>query len=181
MELDNLIRDCQKQDRRAQKELFYRYSKQMMYVAYRYTTDHDTAQESVQESFIRIFKGIKSLQGRDEATLLSWMRKITARESLRIVKKSRRISYAEEVDTVGHQSPGVYDKMQSDEVLELLSTMPEGYRTVIQLYAIEGYTHEEIAALLNISVSTSRSQLTRARRMIKHHWHQLNTHHETTT
>lgn len=177
MTIKDLIQGCVLQRPQAQRALFDRYGKQMMYVAYRYCGDHTTAQDAVQESFIRIFQSIEYLRQHDEKTLLAWMRKITAREALRALKKYR---ISDEIDDhhLYALPEHVYDRLQHQELMKLLSEIPAGYRQVIQLYVIEGFNHKEISDMLSISESTSRSQLTRARKYLYEAWDKLNRSYE---
>lgn len=163
-----LIDGCIKQDRRAQHELFYSYSKQLMAVAYRYTRDEAAAKDVVQESYLKIYKAIGQLQDKKEYVLVAWMKKITVRQALRYLERNK--SFQAKKNTSPNRTTSQGDKLVLQDVLKTLATLPEGYRHVFELYVIEGYSHKEIAALLNIETSSSRSQLTRARAMFKERW-----------
>jgi RNA polymerase sigma-70 factor (ECF subfamily) len=168
MSMTELIQACLREDRTAQRDLFNRYSKLLMGIAVRYVSDQPAAQDVVQESFIRIYKSLVSLQNNDAKTLEAWMKKITARESIRWLKKNKRYTLEEPTDQHFTTHAVSANRLQEEYLLSLLAKLPGGYRTTFNLYVIEGYSHKEIGELLNITESTSRSQLTRAKKMLQH-------------
>lgn len=171
MTIDALINGCIKQDRRAQHELFYRYSKQLMATAYRYTREEAAAKDVVQDSFIKIYKMLHQLHQREESSLLAWMKKTTARQALQWIKRNK----AFQLRQVARSSDAVHasDDLQVGDVMTALESLPTGYKTVLQLHVIEGFSHKEIGEMLGIATSSSRSQLTRARAMFSDKWSEL--------
>lgn len=169
--VEHIIQGCIKQDRGAQKELFYSYSKQLMATAYRYTKDEFSAKDVVQESFIKIYKSINQLKTYHEGALVSWMKKITARQALRYLEQNK--SFQARQTTTKSKTVDSSNNLQLDDVMRALEMLPEGYRTVFQLHVIEGYSHKEIGEMLSIGASSSRSQLTRARSMFHEKWSEL--------
>lgn len=167
MPITQLIESCIKEDRSAQRDLFNRYSKLLMGVAVRYVSDQPAAQDVVQESFIRIYKSLSTLQKTDVKTVESWMKKITVRESLRWLKKNNRYSLEEPTDRHYKTHAVSENKLHEEYLLSLLTKLPSGYRSTFNLYVIEGYSHKEIGEMLQITESTSRSQLTRAKKMLQ--------------
>ena len=167
MQFEEQIKACIQAEASAQRDLFYQHAPLLMGVAMRYVKEEEAAQDVVQESFIRIFNSLSTLRQFDKATVLSWMKKITARESLRWLKKNERYysDHAEDVLQRIEVAPatGLYEK----DLLNLLNRLSSGYRAVFNLYVIEGFSHQEIGEMLNISTSTSRSQLTRAKKQLK--------------
>ena len=171
MTVADIIQGCIKQDRRAQRELFYRYSKTLMATAHRYTREEAAAKDVVQESFIKIFKMLHQLKQHEEPSLMAWMKKITARQALQWIKKNKSFQLRQFAQTteIEHAS----DHLHINDVMVALETLPTGYKTVLQLHVIEGFSHKEIGEMLGIATSSSRSQLTRARAMFSNKWSEL--------
>ena len=167
MSFDQLIAGCLKDDKKAQHAFFYSYSRMLMGVAVRYVKDEASAQDVVQESFIRIFKSFNTLKNIEKRTVESWIRKITARESIRWLKNNERYTFHENNDVFTELKTHQPNQLEHKELLIMLRQLPVGYRTIFNLYVIEGYTHREIGELLNITESTSRSQLTRAKKLLQ--------------
>lgn len=168
MDFKQLIKKCIKNDRRAQKELFYRYAPLSMNVAKRYVGASAKSHDIVQESMIRVFHALPKVEFEQEAEFMGWIRKITSREAIRWLKKEKRFVFEEEL------KPDLFEPtlptevhFQKEELMQLLMKLPDGYRTIFNLYAIEEYSHKEIADMLEITASASRSQLTRARVQIQ--------------
>jgi RNA polymerase sigma-70 factor (ECF subfamily) len=147
--------------------LFEQYAVKMMTVCLRYAGDSKEAEDILQESFIRIFSYIN--QFRFEGSLEGWLKRIVVNTALRLLqrKKLRFLEIDDEQETPPFVDPHVLDELSAEELLRLISRLPEGYRIVFNLHAIEGYDHNEIAAMLNISSGTSRSQLAKARRLLQ--------------
>ena len=165
-----LIKDCQNYKKPAQFELVKRYSGMLMTVCRRYVLDQSSAKDVLQESFIRIFSNINSYKA--TGSFEAWMRTITIRCALRWLKKraSKKETMITEINDTKIIEPAIFAQMGEEEIIKLVQGLPEGFRAVFNLNIIEGYSHKEIAKLLNITESTSRSQLTRARRMLQKKW-----------
>lgn len=133
----------------------------------RYSNDRHQAQDILQEGFIRVFKYIKQYRG--DGSFEGWMRRIFSSVAVREISKNR-ISFAD-IDSLATAEPAVdpdaVARMTENEIHDMIRSMPEGYRTVFNLHVIEGYSHEEIAQLLNIQPSTSRVQLMKARQYMQ--------------
>lgn len=162
-----LIKDCQRGDKASQYELVRRYASMLTSVCLRYVPDRPTAKDLVQETFIRIFEHIGEY--RDTGSFEAWMRRIAARLALQWVGKShvRRELYPEVFPSPPQQAPAISEQFDAEEVLAAVQALPTGFRTVFNLSVMEGYSHKEIAELLGISESTSRSQLLRARQLLQ--------------
>ena len=162
-----LIKDCQNGKKSSQYELVKRYSKMLMVVCKRYVRDESTAKDVLQETLIRIFRSIEKYQA--TGSFEGWMRKIAVRCSLQWLEKnkSRREVQVVDMNIEEPTNPQEYDNLSIEEIVRLIEELPEGYRMVFNLNIIEGYDHKEIAELLNISESSSRSQLVRARRLLQ--------------
>jgi RNA polymerase sigma-70 factor (ECF subfamily) len=163
----DLINNCKKQHAASQKLLYNKYAGKMLSVCMRYINDKSEAEDILQEGFIKIFTHINYFRG--EGSFEGWMRRIfvnTALSALRV----KQIKFSDSIDNHYNQSqvePSVFDKIGSQEIFEMIRTLPNGYRVVFNLFAIEGYSHKEIAEMLNITESTSRTQFLKARNALK--------------
>jgi len=162
-----LIQGCRANRQEFQKALFDLYAGKMMALCNRYTSDRHLAQDMLQEGFIRVFKYIHQFRG--DGSFEGWMRRIFASVAVRELKRNK-VSFSD-IDTAiltePHVDPDVVSRMTEDEIHELIRSMPVGYRTVFNLHVIEGYSHEEIAKIMNIQASTSRVQLMKAKQFMK--------------
>jgi RNA polymerase sigma-70 factor (ECF subfamily) len=152
----------------AQEALYNRFSPRMLGVCYRYARNREDAEDMLQEGFMKIYSQIH--QFRNTGALEGWIRKIIVHTCINILKKNKKFS--ESVDLI-HAS-GVHinennipSMLQAKQVVECIRLLPMGYRTVLNLYAIEGFSHKEIGSILDIEESTSRSQYTRARGLLE--------------
>lgn len=152
----------------AQEELYHRFSPRMLGVCYRFAKNREDAEDMLQEGFIKVFTQLH--QYRNEGALEGWIRRIVVHTCINILKKNKK--FADSVDIM--HANGIHIKedmipaiMQAKQVVECIRLLPLGYRTVLNLYAIEGFSHKEIGELLEIGESTSRSQYTRAKSMLE--------------
>lgn len=163
-----LISGCLNGDKKAQKELYDSYSRKMMGVCLRYIGDKETARDLLQEGFVKIFTSIRSYTGR--GSLEGWMRMIFVNGALEYLRKMDVLRNSTDIESVKEQSgedETVISKLSAEELLALIGRLPSGFRTVFNLYAIEGYSHREIAEMMHITESTSRSQYVRARQWLQ--------------
>ena len=166
MDLLELIRRCLSDSPDAQKLLFEKFVTPMARLCIRYLKDHDVAQDVLMEGFMKVFDRLKHFEYRGEHSLGMWIRKIMVNECLMMLRKDRtRFIYVTEQHIEVNEI--VEDHIATDDILALIDHLPDGYRMVFNLYAIDGYSHKEIAGLLDISESASRSQLTHARSKLK--------------
>lgn len=159
-----LIERCIRQDRQAQRELYEKYSPRMFPVCLRYVSDRDKAKDVLQEGFITLFTKIESYSG--EGSFEGWIRKIFVNTALMQLRKNDVLNNSDDIaDIQGGVAidTNLIESLDGKEILKLISNMPAGFRTVFNLYIIEGFSHQEISAKLNISEGASRSQLSRAR------------------
>jgi RNA polymerase sigma factor (sigma-70 family) len=164
---EDLIKGCIKQDARCQRMLFEAYAGKMMAVCLRYTGNQAEAEDVLQEGFIKIFRYIAQFKG--EGSFEGWLRRIFVNTALRSCKKKRisPVEISEQVDQQAMVETVALSALGETELLRLINALPEGYRLVFNLSVIEGYNHDEIAAMLDIQPATSRSQLVKARRMLQ--------------
>ncbi|MCY7359856.1 MAG: sigma-70 family RNA polymerase sigma factor [Rudanella sp.] len=158
-----LMTALKRNDNRAQKVVYERYSGKMMAVCVRYIANGSDAEETMIDGFMRAFERIG--QFREEGSFEGWLRRIMVTESLMFLRKTK--SWRQEIGLDEIITEPDYDwadnSLEADDLLRLVGQLPDGYRTIFNLYAIEGYTHQEIANELGISEGTSKSQLSRAR------------------
>lgn len=168
MDERQLIDGCRRGDRLAQKELYERYSRRMMGVCLRYTNDRETARDLLQDGFVKVFTGMDSYSG--AGSFEGWMRKIFVNCALEYLRKSDVLRDSTDLDNTAeliHPESSVLSDMSAAELMKLVQELPTGFRTVFNLFAIEGYSHKEISEMLKITESTSRSQFTRAKQMLQ--------------
>jgi len=160
---DELIKGCVSRDRSAQKRLYDTYSSKMYGICYRYVRDPAEAEDILIVAFTRIFEKIN--QFKSEGSFEGWIRRIIVNEALTHIRRNRSMYLETDLDQVDREPD--YDKLQDhleeEDLLKMIQELPTGYRIVFNLYAIEGYSHKEIANQLGISENTSKSQLSRAR------------------
>ena len=164
---DQLVKSCLDGDRTAQQYLFESLGKKMMGVCLRYARNSQEAEDMLQDGFVRVFTQLHtfSFQGPLEA----WVRRVIVNAALR---KIGRKSYKNESVGIpdGMDTPiaeNIITQLSEMEILECINRLPIGYKTVFNLYVIEGYSHKEISELLNVGESTSRSQLVKAKKMLQ--------------
>ena len=152
---------------KSQRELYLRFNGKMMAVCRRFAGDLTEAEDMLQEAFIRVFTNIG--QYRSEGSLEGWIRRIVVHSALEVLRK-RLIRFSDidgEVETLSSPDTDAFDTLSAGELMRLICDLPDGYRVVFNLYVIEGYDHNEIAALAGITAATSRSQLLKARRALQ--------------
>ncbi len=163
-----LIQDCREGVKSSQYLLVRRYASMLLSVCQRYARDEAMAKDVLQEVFLRIFQQIGSY--REQGSFEAWMRRIAVRRSLQWLERScfNREQHPLEMPEPTADLPEVYAALGAEDIMALVHQLPAGFRTVFNLYVVEGYSHKEIASLLGISENTSRSQLVRARKMLQH-------------
>jgi RNA polymerase sigma factor (sigma-70 family) len=163
-----IFQGCLKNDAAAQRELYNRYSPKMLAVCYRFAHNREDAEDMLQEGFIKVFSQLHTFQ--NKGAFEGWIRRIIVHTCINNLKKNKRfnesvdIMYASSIQTREESVPSI---VQAKQIVECIRMLPVGYRTVLNLYAIEGYSHKEISEVLDIEESTSRSQYTRAKQMLE--------------
>lgn len=158
-----LIQGCLKKDRRYQEEFYGRYASKMLAVCRRYAKSQGEAEDILHEGFIKAFSKLNRFKG--NGSLEGWVRRIMVNTALESFRKNKNLSLVEEVEDNNElkMEAKALTNMSADEILMLIQRLPTGFKVVFNLYAIEGYTHKEIADELGITIGTSKSQLSRAR------------------
>jgi RNA polymerase sigma-70 factor (ECF subfamily) len=167
-DINIIIKGCIENKRDSQKKLYELFCPKMLYVCFRYCKNKQEAEDVLQEGFIKVFKSIGTFKF--EGSFEGWMRRImvnTAIEFLRKQKQSRIFDDIEEVYVHPESNYDATSQLSEKELLTMVHSMPMGYRTVFNMYVIEGYSHKEIAEALGISEGTSKSQLAKAKAHLK--------------
>jgi RNA polymerase sigma-70 factor (ECF subfamily) len=164
-----LIEFCLKNDRKAQKELYDLYSRRMMGVCLRYSNDTETAKDMLQDGFIKLFTHLKTFQF--NGSFEGWMRRIFVNTCLEHLRKNDVLHDAADLEhaaaPLSESNYGVVETLSARDLMKIIGELPKGFRMIFNMYEIEGYSHKEIADALGITESTSRSQLTRAKQILK--------------
>jgi RNA polymerase sigma-70 factor (ECF subfamily) len=163
-----LIKKCIRNDTGAQQELYYRFASKMLSICHRYASSKDDAEDIFQEGFLKIFENLNQLKNHD--LIEWWMKKIFINESLKLYNSTKRIYLIEDMAVLRpapEEEYGVSEKLGTDEITQLIQKLPDKMRMVFNMYVIEGFSHSEIAAVLNISEGTSKSNLHDARKTLQ--------------
>jgi len=157
-----VVERIRRKDQRAMSQLYQQYVEELSSVCYRYVPAESDAKEVLQNSFVKIFTAIPSMEYRSEVTFESWMKRVVVNEALHYLREKNKLQFAEQdVDElkIADEEPEPEPEMISpDELHRLIRELPDGFRTVLNLYVFEGYSHREIAQQLGIKESTSASQ-----------------------
>lgn len=170
-ELEDIIKGCKEQDEKSQDLLYSRYSSLFFAICLRYLKDREDAQDVLHDSFIKIFDKMNSFSG--EGSFEGWMKRILVNNCLNFLKDKKKVLKIENELWVEREEPvfelAVNESMDIDPavLMEMIQKLPVGYRTVFNMFVMDGFDHKAIAEKLNISEGTSRSQLLKARRYLK--------------
>jgi RNA polymerase sigma factor (sigma-70 family) len=166
-ELHQLIHSCIEQDRKGQKMLYKAFYGFSMAICLRYTSDRDKAAEVLNQGFLKVFTHIERYD--KSKPFKAWLGKIMINVSIDYYRANLKMAYSDDLETAEHLSDGDYaDKnLHYSDLLAMVQKLPYAYRTVFNLFAIDGYSHEEIGDMLNINIGTSKSNLHKARQKLK--------------
>lgn len=165
---ETLIIQAKNGNQKAHRELFDHYGKRMFMLCLRYVKNQQDAEELLSNGFIKAFASLGSFEIRGEHSFEIWLKRILINECLMFLRKQNKAPLMIEPDeNMSLKQEGILEKLNADTLFELILKLPEGYRTVFNLYEIEGYSHSEIANKLEISVGTSKSQLSKAKAVLK--------------
>ena len=163
-----LVKACIKGKSKAQTRLYALYHRRLFGVCLRYASSNEVAEDILQEGFCKIFRDLH--QFKFQGSLYGWMRKVVVTTALMHIRKSGKITFTSmELPPKNYsEAPHILKQLEAEAILKMIQKLPQGFRTIFNLYAIEDFSHKEIADLLDISESTSRSQYTRARKALQH-------------
>ena len=161
--VSQIVERIRQKDQRAMSQLYQMYVEELSSVCYRYVPNDDDAKDVLQNSFIKIFTSIPTLEYRGEASFKGWMKKVVANEALMFLRNRKKLLFAEQDVEIGNISEEDIEPdpelISPSELHQLISELPDGYRTVLNLYVFENCSHRQIAELLSITEGTSASQL----------------------
>ncbi|MDD4108801.1 MAG: sigma-70 family RNA polymerase sigma factor [Prolixibacteraceae bacterium] len=166
-DLKEIIKDCASGNKRAQEKLYRMFAPKMFGVCLRYAKDRHEAEDNLQEGFIKVFTNIDSF--RHEGSFEGWMRRIMINVALGKFRKQNVLTSVEDIGKYENaaSSDGIFEKLGAEELLGLIHQLPPRYRMVFNLFVLEGMNHQEISDIMNITVGTSKSNLARARDILK--------------
>ena len=165
---ENLVKGCLRKEPGAQRTLYEKYKVMLFRVCLRYAKDRLEAEDMLQEGFIKIFQDLPQYSGK--GALGGWMRKVMVNIALQMLRKNKRLQATVELDHIANEyqtQEDVHDHLGAQALTRLIQQLPDGYRVVFNLYVVEGFSHQEIAEKLNITVSTSKSQLFKAKSRLR--------------
>jgi RNA polymerase sigma-70 factor (ECF subfamily) len=165
---EQLVKKCVSGDNSAQKKFYDLFARKMMGVCLRYANSHEEAQDVLQDGFIKVFNKLPDFESK--GSLEGWVRRIMVNTALDAYRKAKKHQNNVDVDSVGfmlEKKDFIIESINAEDLLNIIKTIPEGYRVVFNLFAIEGYSHKEIAERLGVSESTSKSQFSRAKKMLR--------------
>ena len=168
MDEKQLIDGCVNGNRKAQKALYDKYSNRMMAVCLRYVKDMEDARDLLQDGFVKLFSNLHQYMG--EGSFDGWVRKIFVNCALERLRQQDILKNADDIydtDYADIQDESTVSSLSAEEIMAYVRSLPDGFRTVFNMFAIEGYSHKEIGNMLHITESTSRSQYMRARKMLQ--------------
>jgi RNA polymerase sigma factor (sigma-70 family) len=166
--ISQLIDRCKAGERKAQELLYKQFAAKMLAVCMRYATDKMEAEDMLQNGFIRVFQ--KAGDYRGEGSFEGWVRRIMVHSAIEYYRKHHKMLRVIDIDEAGHEpsvNPVAASNLDAKALMALIQQLAPGYRMVFNLYALEGYSHKEIAEILGISEGASKSQLSRARNILK--------------
>ena len=166
-QLDEIIKGCVAGKSEAQEALYRKYSGKLFGICLRYTKDYSAAEDVLQEGFIKILTNLSSYKG--TGAFEGWMRRVVINTALERFRKQFQMYSITEVNEsdIGLKYENILENINAKDLLELIKELPPAYKMVFNLYAIDGYSHKEIGDKLNISIGTSKSNLSRARKILQ--------------
>ena len=165
--IDSLLDGCQRGDRKSQENLYKTLASKMLAVCQRYAKDNFEAEDMLQMGFIKVFRKIGDF--RNEGSLEGWIRRIMVNTSIEVYRKNLRSLSVVDIGEVREQPQTTFDMsgLETKDLLKLIQQLSNGYRMVFNMYVIEGFSHREIGETLGITEGASKSQLSRARAILK--------------
>lgn len=163
----DIIEKCRRGDREAHYQLYRLYSRSMYNVGYRIVNNEEEAEDVLQEAFISAFRSLNHYRG--DATFGSWLKRIVVNKAINVLKrrKAERLPEDDRFDVPEREEAAEEFQFTVDQVRDAVAKLPDGYRSVLSLYLLEGYDHAEIAEILGISESTSKSQFNRSKKKLR--------------
>lgn len=178
MTLDELIIQCKKQDAKAHGELYSQYNRILFAICLRYSPNYADAEDNLQDAFLTVFKKIEQYNGK--GSFEGWMKRVTVNTVLQKYRKQRSFEIVDEGEIEDVAEVAIEsDEIPLDFLLKIVQELPDRYRLVFSMYVMDGYQHKEIAEMLGITDGTSKSNLARARMILKNKIEEYNAKHNT--
>ena len=168
MSEEQMIKGCLESNPLAQRTLYNKLGPKMMGVCLRYMANMEEAQDVLQDGFVKVFDKLGAYSG--AGSFEGWVRRIFVNTALDAIRKNKKLKHQGQIDDVTFAfgfNDFIFETLVAEDLLKVLQELPLGYKTVFNLYAIEGYSHKEIAKKMNVTVSTSKSQFSRAKAMLR--------------
>jgi RNA polymerase sigma factor (sigma-70 family) len=168
MSEEQMIKGCLKNNPLAQRTLYNKLGPKMMGVCLRYMTNTEEAQDVLQDGFVKVFDKLGAYSG--AGSFEGWVRRIFVNTALDAIRKNKHLKHQAQIDDVAFalkSNDFIFETLVAEDLMKVLQELPLGYKTVFNLYAIEGYSHKEIAKKMNVTISTSKSQFSRAKAMLR--------------
>ena len=168
MSEEEMIKGCLNNNALAQRTLYDKLGPKMMGVCLRYMMNTEEAQDVLQDGFVKVFEKLGAYSG--TGSFEGWVRRIFVNTALDAIRKNKNLKYQTQIDEVSYSLKSndyIFETLVAEDLMKLLHDLPLGYKTVFNLYAVEGFSHKEIAEKLSITVSTSKSQFSRAKAMLR--------------
>ncbi len=165
---EQLINNCLKGNARAQEMLYTKFGPKLMGVCFRYAVNKQEAEDLLQDGFVKIFEKLDKYSG--IGSFEGWMRRIVVNTALDNIRKNKKFQLNTDLESEDYKLQSndfIEERLAAEDLIKVLNSIPLGYKTIFNLYAIEGYSHKEIAEQLNISTSTSKSQYSRAKALLR--------------
>ena len=170
MEEQQLAEQCRLGDNRARQELYERYAGRLLALCLRYTGNREQAEDLLHDGFLKLFSSFDKFTWRGEGSLRAWMERVMVNTALEYLRRNDVLRETVDLDDnepMQEIDTSTIEQMSADELMELVAELPAGFRAVFNLFVVEGYNHKEIGQMLGITESTSRSQLTRAKKWLQ--------------
>ena len=163
-----LVERIRQKDQRAMSQFYQMYVEELSSVCYRYVPSEEDAKDVLQNSFVKIFTSLPTIDYRSEEALKNWLKRVVANEALAFLRKRKKLLFVESHgdETLMDDDEPQTEHLSPDALHQLISELPDGYRMVVNLYVFEDYSHRQIAELLGITESTSSSQLYHAKQLL---------------
>ncbi|MCR9252654.1 MAG: sigma-70 family RNA polymerase sigma factor [bacterium] len=164
---EQLVTLCQQEDPGAQEELYGLFANKMFRICLRYLPQEDEAEDSMIKGFVKAFNNIHKFEYRGKGSLEGWVKRIIVNECLMEIRKRKMQTTTLENIVEVDENADAISQLQAEDLYSVITKLPNGYRTVFNMHIIEGYAHKEIAEILNVSENTSKSQLSKAKAMLR--------------
>jgi RNA polymerase sigma factor (sigma-70 family) len=166
-DIEHLVKGCKAGQRNAHEMLYKHFAAKMLGVCMRYATNKMEAEDMLQDGFLKVFQKINDY--RNEGSFEGWIRRIMVNSAIEYYRRNHKMMHVVDIDDAAHPSvnAAAASSLEAQDLLALINSLAPGYRMVFNLYAIDGYSHKEIAEIVGISEGASKSQLSRARAILK--------------